>query len=267
MSANPRPKKPAGWYSKAAKEERRRVTEMRRRDRAVDQAAAERARQARRKASDREKGIADALGARVQRKAAEGRPEAEKRHADYRRQAKALRRDLREVKANGEGPTPHTARQHRKTSFERMIESRAITPEMFEAAQEIERVYLAITGAVLVRSQSYERQDRSVGAQLAERTAVAYQLRYKPWADELSRRQKGCAWPMLEVVIDIVVDGRPLDTLDHERGWRKGISKFIVQWALLQYAEIAGWARRGSLRELESSHGIKRAPKAFLRAA
>ncbi len=195
------------------------------------------------------------------------RPEREARDREYARQAKALKRELRTTKVDGSGPTPHALRQHRKTSMERMIEKKQLHPEMIQAAQEIERIYLALTGAVLIRSQGYERQDRSAGAPLAERTAVAYHLRYKPWADELSRRKKGCAWPMLEVVVDVVVDGRSFDTIDQEHGWSHGVAKFIVRWALLDYAERAGWAKAGSRRELESDHGLRRAPKNFFRAA
>ena len=250
-------KKPKGWYGKDAKAERRQAREAKRAEAQLLAAERERETARRAEAVSRAKSEADVLAARVEARAIATSEDRRKAEKSYRRQARDLRRELTPKSATDDGPTPHTRRQHRKTSFERLCEAKLVTGEMLQAAQEVERVYLAICGATLVRGQSLD----SGGGQprpMANGVALAHALRYRPWADALSGVRKRGGWPLLELVIDVVVDGRSLDIVEKERGWKHGTAKFGVLWALMKYAVMARWADPSELTSIERRHGLHR---------
>lgn len=177
----------------------------------------------------------------------------QQRDKEDRSRARALRVALRDPQVDGTGPTALTKGRHRKTSFEVMCEKQEITGAMFEAAQEIDRVYHAICGALICRGASSEPGGRAAATPIAERFAWAHAKRYKPWALVLSARRNSGGPPALEVVIDVVVDGRGLRQIETDRRWKHGYAKYLVRRALLEYAEMAGWVR-GEVALFDTHH-------------
>ncbi|QZN99780.1 hypothetical protein [Chenggangzhangella methanolivorans] len=265
-------KKPKGWYGKAAKADRREKRARRARLEQVHRAkkglgprsapspedraaAAERSAIAIAKA----KAEADEIGARVEAKAANGREARARSVKEYDRQARALRRDLQPKLSGVDRGTPHTRRQHRKTSFERLCDERAVTGDMAQAAQEIERVYLAICGAVVIGGLGLERGGGGGSAgPISDGVAMAHASRYKPWADEMARMRKGGDWPFLEIVIDVVVDGRTFRDVETEKRMRNGAARHALCWALLKYGVMARWCDVSVLREYEDRYDVHR---------
>lgn len=156
----------------------------------------------------------------------------------------------------GVSPTQQTVRKHRKSSFAKMCDDREIDGLMLQAADEIGEVYDAITCGLTAKSPSnLDRVDGSRQRDMVSAIAFAHKARYKPWADELSRRAKRGGPPALETVFDIVIDGWNTSTVDHSRRWRHGFSKYLVQRALLEYAVMAGWAPMSDLTGFDRAHG------------
>lgn len=158
---------------------------------------------------------------------------------------------LKDPMVDGTGPTALTKGKHRKTSFEVMHDRGEITGPMYEAAQEIERVYMAICGAVMCRGMPLAPTSKGEPVPMAEKIAWAHAKRFKPWADRLSARKNGGGPPALEIVIDVVVDGRVVTDIDTEHRWRRGYAKHLTRRSLLEYAEMAGWAKKGEVLEFD----------------
>lgn len=232
-----RAKKPQGWYGKAAKAERKAVRDRKAAERAKIKSAAERTRKLRQAAAEREKTFADAIGARVQRKAADGRLVAERRDVHYRRQARALRKELREFKVDGSGGTPHTRRQRRDSGMKSMMDSDLITSEMESAAQEIGRVFSAITIGMRLGAASLEPRSAGHRGPMVDKLAWAHASRYRPWADELSRDFKRGGVPALAITIAIVIDDMTLTQAERDFRMRRRAIQFWVCRSLIRYAE------------------------------
>ena len=122
---------------------------------------------------------------------------------------------------------------------------------MYEAAQEIERVYMVICGAVMCRGMPLAPTSKGEPVPMAEKIAWAHAKRFKPWADRLSARKNGGGPPALEIVIDVVADGRVVTDIDTEHRWRRGYAKHLTRRSLLEYAEMAVWAKKGEVLELD----------------
>lgn len=189
---------------------------------------------------------------------------------DAKRRQSAFLRDFRKrtretvvEQGNRVAPTPLTRLRHRKTSFARMCDKREVTGEMLEAAQEIDMVYMAITGALFGRSMPLEPRSPGAKATMSDRIAEAHTRRFKPWADALSKRRNHGAPPSLELVIDVVVDGRSLSDIDAERGWRNGFGKYLVRRALLEYAVVARWAPMNALDNFDAQAGYSPRQKGY----
>jgi len=146
--------------------------------------------------------------------------------------------------------TPETKRQFRKSSFARMCDKQEITGDMMRAAQEIERVYMAITAGLWAKPVSMERVSGSGRPEIALNLAWAYKRRYKPWADLLSRRKVRQGAPDLAIVIDVLIGCQFLNDLARQYGSRQSILKFIFRRALLEYAVMAQWCDRAELDAL-----------------
>lgn len=137
--------------------------------------------------------------------------------------------------------TPETRAKLRRDGI-RELEARSPLwrPEYRTAADEIREVYLAIVASVLSRAQTFERVDGGNGA---HRWATAmlehYHDRYKPWADELSAVHALNGPPLLEVVIDAVVDGETVSSIAARRRHRSGrVTEWIID-GLSRYCRIS----------------------------
>jgi hypothetical protein len=171
-----------------------------------------------------------------------------------RQRAKMISEALRETKVDGSGPTRLTTIKHQRTSFERMLISKEIDGTMLQAAQEISAVYMALCGALVMRGFSFEPKSRATAPPMAERIAIAHAKRYLPWAEALSSRARVGGPPTLAIVIDVVVDGRGCATLDRERNYMSGRTKYLVRRGLLEYAQMAGWAPRDALKKFDDEN-------------
>jgi hypothetical protein len=95
--------------------------------------------------------------------------------------------------------TPETRKHKRRSTMERLIESKRIGGYELRAAQEIERVFLYITAGVGSRIMSYEeRTSPSKSDHVPHWFMDAYHVRYKPWANDLGSRLILCTAVLID---------------------------------------------------------------------
>jgi hypothetical protein len=131
-------------------------------------------------------------------------------------------------------------RRTRRCSLKALHEAGSLGLDHLAAAAEIERVFLALTAGLFARP----RRDAIRGSRprdMTEAAAIAYGDRFRPWAATLSERHKAGGPPILEVVLDCVVDGLSLREIDAGRRWRHGRAAAYVVEGLELYATMAGW--------------------------
>lgn len=129
--------------------------------------------------------------------------------------------------------------------FAYLIDNGQITPEQKEAGEEIAEVFLALVGGLLSsRAQQYERVDRGMKSDWPERIAVAYGMRYRPWANEMSVWRVNRKQPSYDIVIDAVVECRSLRGIAASRRMGRNRVKEVLIDALQEYCRIAGWERK-----------------------
>ena len=114
-----------------------------------------------------------------------------------------------------------------------------IRPRHLRAMLEIETVYRS---AVRSAMPGVVRYGEGPSAFIAHpHIHEAYRDRYRPWAERLaaSRAQNGP--PILQTVIDIVIDGRTATDLDRAHHHRRGTCVRWLVYGLDLYGQIAGW--------------------------
>ena len=124
--------------------------------------------------------------------------------------------------------------------IDRLIASKKIGGEELQAIQEIERVVEKLTIGLRFRSLDLHRVD---GGKMIEpeRFDQAYWSRYRPWADEWSRRRKLYGDPTLEIVFDLLFSMETARNVDARYGWRKGKATTVFISGLRDYSANAGW--------------------------
>lgn len=168
-----------------------------------------------------------------------------------RKREGAIRRAYRlRIGKGDQTATVQTTARHSKTSFARMVDRKEITGPMMQAAQEIDRVYMGLTGMLVMGGSAMEPRSKGQAAAMPEAVATAHAKRYLPWARLMADWRKRGGPPALEIIIDVVVDGRPLTCIDRERQWRNGTAKHVVRLALLKYAVLAQWAPSADMARL-----------------
>ncbi|RXF67567.1 hypothetical protein [Hansschlegelia zhihuaiae] len=200
------------------------------------------------------KANADHLGERVERRARETRDDRAAADRERKRQAKALRRDLRPRTSDGVGPTPHTRRQRRDSGLQAMMNAGLIWPEMRDAAAEIEEVFHAQTAGLMAKGRDYGAARGRSTASVNDRLSLAYALRYKPWADELSAAYKAGGRPALAITVAIVIDDMTLTQAERDFHMRRIVIQHIVRRSLLRYAEISRRVAPGATERLDREH-------------
>jgi hypothetical protein len=137
--------------------------------------------------------------------------------------------------------TPFTVLKLTPSPVTRLVDKGRIGPEALQAAQEIERVFTAITGALLIHPQSWEKRDPAYGSRdptwLIDATA-----RYRRFADHWSAQAKR-GHPLLAIVIAGVQDQRPCWLIDRELKLRHSKAEEVLIGGLQDYAARAGWVR------------------------
>lgn len=123
----------------------------------------------------------------------------------------------------------------------RLVERKKIGPEALEAAQEIEKVFTAITCGLLMHPPSMEKQDRSYGAR-DPGWLIDAQARYKRWMDHWSAMATR-GHRLLEIVIAALYDMRPCHVIDNNMKLRNGKAEKVLICGLQDYAARAGWVR------------------------
>lgn len=254
-----KPKKPKGWYSKAEKEKRRVLREARAAQLKVDQAdrlerKVVRDRHAKRAKSKNEAvsiGHAKTIDVRI----AAGK----KKRADQARADAQLRRELQTKKIDD---NPHLRRHHRISSFQKMIDDGQLDQDMFEAAEEITKVYEAMTQGLMARGMRVELAGMSgagpQGIRLTEKLYFAHRKRFVPWANDLSRVQKMIGTPAFGLTIDVIINRKPLRDLEERYGIRNGVGGLIVRRCLIAYAVRMGRKPESAVTEFECDFGIRR---------
>lgn len=130
----------------------------------------------------------------------------------------------------------------RETTIARLITSGRLGSVEVQALQEIENVYMHLCRRLTVRG--YEIKDRTSSGSAAGDPSWfidAYNGRYKPWADDWSRRRVQLSDKTIEVVFDVMMSNRTGKEIDAEHGWRHGQAIKIFINGLRDYAAAAGW--------------------------
>lgn len=166
----------------------------------------------------------------------------------------ALRKAIKlKERVTGDGTmvsgTGLTVGKLRETTIARLITSGRIGPIELQSLTEIEKVYMHLCRRLTVRG--YELTDKtSKAASVGDQSWFldAYYGRYKPWADNWSRRRAQLSDKTLEVVFDVMMSNRTGKEIDAEHGWRHGTAIKVFINGLRDYAAAAEWVG-GAVRE------------------
>jgi hypothetical protein len=111
--------------------------------------------------------------------------------------------------------------------------------EMENAAREIRRCYQMVSRAVMARIGNLDGTPAGSSASpAADRLVIAYNDRYKPWADAMGKIG------ILPIVIDWLHEEHTFEQIDRDRRTRNGTASTLIRQALWQYCIIAGWVGR-----------------------
>ncbi|HYM31984.1 MAG TPA: hypothetical protein VEU47_11820 [Candidatus Cybelea sp.] len=162
--------------------------------------------------------------------------------------SKHRRRQSRDIDPSSPGTwgpaNEATRRRAIRCPVQMLFERGHLGVEEVRAAREIERVFVALTAGLFAKASLQESRGRRVD--MGEIAAMAHARRYRPWADALSARHKAGGPPLLEVVIDCVVDGRSLAAVERDRRWRHGRAAGYLREGLELYVAMAGWKFRAA---------------------
>lgn len=119
----------------------------------------------------------------------------------------------------------------------RLIANKRVGGEEVMAAQEIERVWCALTSRLFAKAGHYgERLDPTTDRDWSPSLMAAH-ARYLEWANSL---ESG----VLSVVVDVLIDSRSAREIDRERRWKSDTTCQLLIEALQEYARLAGWLKR-----------------------
>lgn len=144
------------------------------------------------------------------------------------------------------GGTGYTILKLRQPPVGLLVEKGMIGPEEFEAAQEISLAYYAMSSRLSCRGVSYERVDggRVDHAEWPARTAKAV-ARYQHFAKVWTARHSAYGDPTLEILIDAVIEERPIRTIALDHGYRVAKIERVIVGGLRDFAARAGAVTHG----------------------
>jgi len=122
----------------------------------------------------------------------------------------------------------------------RLMDRGKIAGEELRAAEEITSVFMAITGALMLRAPSMEFRDRTSGTPTEPARMVDAHARYKAYAAYWSARARR-GDRTLEIVIATVIDERSFRIIEQDLNIRNGKAEQATIWGLRDYAARADW--------------------------
>lgn len=145
------------------------------------------------------------------------------------------------------GANGYTALKHDEPIIGRLIRNERIGSEELMAIEEIEAVHNYLCSGLFLRG--YELRERLDRSHPTTPTWFidAYE-RYKPWANEWSKRRISHNDKTLEVVFDILFSSRSGKEIDGEHCWQHGTAIRVFVNGVRDYAAAAGWVNRDTGR-------------------
>jgi hypothetical protein len=137
--------------------------------------------------------------------------------------------------------TPETLHKARACVAQRMFDRGQMTADQLRAAQEIGKVFEAITRTLFATTSRFG----AVGGGSAEDWPASlrrsYRNHYIPWRDEQARIVVGAGKSRCDVVFSVAVDNYgPSQLAQHLRMDHRKVKDHVCE-SLYRYAEIAGW--------------------------
>ena len=143
--------------------------------------------------------------------------------------------------ALGDRPEALTAIRLRGTPMALLLDRGDAGGEELEAAQEIERAFMAITKGANLKAPSFEKRDPTYNAMDWGLKTIQAVRNYQTWANHWSIRRNKYHDYTLECVISAVIDQRPIRTIADDIGFHHTrIAKAVIN-GLRDYAARAGW--------------------------
>ena len=143
-------------------------------------------------------------------------------------------------RASPTGATGQTILKFTGSPIDRLVHDKRIGPVELIAAHDLHDGYMAITGHLWLRAVTLERVDASGGGGDSPPRIIDAQRRYKAFAGHWSMMAKR-GDRTLRILIDAVVDERPLRIVEDDLGIRHGLAAKAVVRGLRDYAARAGW--------------------------
>lgn len=139
------------------------------------------------------------------------------------------------------GGTGFTILKYQEPTISRLISAGKIGHEEMRAITEIEAVYGHLCSKLILRGALFaERLDRHQ-SDMPSWFLDAYFERYKPWANDWSKRKKTHNDQTLEIVYDILFSQRTGKEIDREKGWQNGLAMRAFLGGIRDYAAVSGW--------------------------
>jgi hypothetical protein len=137
------------------------------------------------------------------------------------------------------GGTGFTVIKLKASPIVRLIDRGRIGGEEMRAAEEIATVFTAISGGLMFKPLTMERQDK--GASPPDPAwLVDAQSRYRLFASHWSTRAKR-GDPTLAILIAALIDERPFRHIEQDFNIRNGRAENVVVGALRDYAARSEW--------------------------
>jgi hypothetical protein len=160
------------------------------------------------------------------------------RVARERREAQRKRRDA-QMRVNA---TPQTVRKLERPVVDRLLARGQIGDEQHRAAEEIARVWIAITSYLFPRvSDPSQSGGRSADRDWPPSLVTAYRERYGVWRDEAAAVQLGHRRTLADLVFMVAVDNYGPRQIERLWGMNHARVLHLVRISLWRYAELAGW--------------------------
>lgn len=148
-------------------------------------------------------------------------------------------------------PTPATVARLRTDVIEGLYQNGRLLPEHVRAAREVRRIWEGFGRALMPSAQTLSATGRSKRItsfrdpidRLSLAEEVAWRVRYRPWAQEMSHSLTAGALRVtrLQLTLDIAVDNHGLRQIEGWYRMRHGAALGHLRGALHRYAEIAQW--------------------------
>lgn len=164
-------------------------------------------------------------------------------------------------------PTAETEARLRPDPIARLVASETLSREQGRAAVEIREIFERIGGALFGRASDLAERSRGARREISDRVTTLHAARYLPWARYLggwpatrgAEATAGRCPPALEVTVDCAVFQLALRVVDLREGWRRGTATGLLCYALMLYADLAGWERnRPAIAAFEAAWRARR---------